>query len=119
VSPFGTRDSVFFGVVEWRAVPAVEIARRCNVRSFAVEGVTFSQPPMSGNAIAIDAETGGSGLDDEAVVLKFAEPASHRPDGIGAEIAASIAAGSENLPIVQVVVPQIASQRDVQGSRAK
>ena len=51
----------FFGVVEWRAVPAVEIARRCNVRSFAVEGVTFSQPPMSGNAIAIDAETGGSG----------------------------------------------------------
>jgi hypothetical protein len=68
---------------------------------------------MRGDAITVDAEVGARCLDDETVVLKFAEPALNRSHGIGAEIAGGIAVRSENLSVVQIVMPQIASQNDV------
>src|SRR5262245_28345231 len=109
--PFGIRGVslwvagfCFYRVVEQRAVPAVEIAGRCNLGSLGVIGGALSQPPMSGDAIAIDAEAGTGGLDDEAVVLQFTEPALHRSAGICAEIGGGVEVGSEHLCDVQMVV---------------
>ena len=124
--PFGIRGVslwdtgfCFYRVVEQRAVPAVEIAGRCNLGSLGVIGRALSQPPMSGDAIAIDAEAGTGGLDDEAVVLEFTEPTLNRSGGICAEIGGGVAVGSENPSIVEAVYPQIASQNHVQRSRAE
>src|SRR5262249_14481304 len=123
--PFGIRGVslwdtgfCFFGVVEQRAVPSVEIAGRCDMFPIGVEGRTFGDPPMWGDTIAIDAKAAAGHHRDEAVVLKLTEPALNRSGGLGAEIGGGVAVGSENLSIVQAVYPQIASQNDVQISRA-
>src|SRR5262245_21000248 len=124
--PFGIRGVPLWGtgfcflrIGEQFAVPSLKVARRCNVGPLAVERRAFGKPPMRGDAITVDAEVGARCLDDETVVLKFAEPALNRSHGFGAEIGGGIAVGSENLPVVQVIYPQIASQGDVQAARAE
>ena len=124
--PFGIRGVslwdtgfCFYRVVEQRAVPAVEIAGRCDMFPIGVESRTFSDPPMWGDTIAIDAKASASRHRDEAVVVKFTEPALHRSCRFRAEIGGGVAVGSENPSIVQAVYPQIASQNDVQRSRAE
>src|SRR5262249_353204 len=74
--PFGIRGVslwdtgfCFFGVVEQRAVPAVEIAGRCDMFPIGVEGRTFGDPPMWGDTIAIDASAAAGHHRDEGVVL--------------------------------------------------
>jgi hypothetical protein len=102
-------------VIEQHAAPAVEVARCRDLVLLGVKGWAFGQPPMGGDAVAIYAEASARGLDDEAVVFEFAEPALHRSGGFGAKVFGGIAGGSINLSVVQVVHPQIASQNDVQG----
>src|SRR5262249_16903485 len=123
--PFGIRGVslwdtgfCFFGVVEQRAVPAVEIAGRCDMFPIGVEGRTFGDPPMWGDTIAIDAKAAAGHHRDEAVGLKLTDPALNRSGGVGAEIGGGVAVGSENLSIVQAVYPQVATQNDVQRPRA-
>src|SRR5262245_42885253 len=124
--PFGIRGVPLWGtgfcflrIGEQFAVPSLKVARRCNVGPLAVERRAFGKPPMRGDAITVDAEVGARCLDDETVVLKFAEPALNRSHGFGAEIGGGIAVGSKNLSIVEAVYPQIASQNHVQRSRAE
>src|SRR5262249_28887241 len=120
VCPFGARGVplwdtgfCFFGVVEQRAVPAVEIAGRCNRRALRVIGGVLSQPPMSGDAIAIDAQTSTGGLNDKAVILKLTKPSLHRSCRLRSEIGCGVAVGSENLSVVETVHPQKPSQNGV------
>src|SRR6516164_163279 len=84
-----------------------------------LESRTFGDPPMWGDTIAIDAKASAGRHRDEAVVVKFTEPALHRSCRFRAEIGGGVAVGSENPSIVQAVYPQIASQNDVQRSRAE
>ena len=66
-----------------------------------------------------DAKASAGRHRDEAVVVKFTEPALHRSCRFRAEIGGGGAVGSENPSIVQAVYPEIASQNDVQRSRAE
>jgi len=88
------------------------------VRPFAVERRAFGDPPVCRDAIAIYAQVCAGRHGDETVVFKFAKPALHRSLRFRAEIVGGLSIGSENLPVVQEVVPQIAAQNDVQRPRA-
>ena len=124
--PFGARGVslwdtgfCFYGIDEQFTVPALKIARRCDVSPFGVERRAFGDAPMWRDAPAVNAQAPSSRHGDEAVVLKFAEPPLHRSCRSRAKIGRGFAVRSENLSVVQIVMPQIASQDDVEASRAE
>jgi hypothetical protein len=124
--PFGIRGVTlwdtgfcFCGIDKQHSLPAVEVARRCDVSSFGIERRALGDSPMWRDALAVNAQAPPSRHGDEAVVLKFAEPALHRSCRSRAKIGRGFAVRSEDLSVVQIVMPQIASQNDVQTSRAK
>jgi hypothetical protein len=114
--PFGIRGVslwdtgfCFVRVVEQDAIPALELARGRDLVALGVVGRALGQPPMSGHAVAVDAEARAGRHEDEAVVFEFAEPALNRPYRAGPEVIGNLTVGAIDLAVVEVVYPQIAS----------
>jgi hypothetical protein len=83
--PFGIRGVTlwgtgfcFFGIIEQHSVPSLKVARRCDVSAFGVERRTFGYSPMWRDAMALNTQAPPSRHNNEAVMVKFAEPPLHR-----------------------------------------
>jgi hypothetical protein len=101
------------------AIPSLKVARRCDLISLGVERRAFGDSPVRRDPFAVNAQARAGRHGDEAVVLQFTEPPLHRSCRFRAEIGGSLAVGSEDLSVVQIVYPQVASQSDVQAPRAR
>src|SRR5262249_26265919 len=102
--PFGIRGVPLWGtgfcflaIGEQFAVPSLKVARRCDVRPFAVERRTFGDPPVRRDPLAIDAQAWADRHGNEAVMFKFTEPPLHRSGRFRAKIIGGLAIGAENL----------------------
>src|SRR5258707_3234736 len=90
-------------VVEQYAVPSLKVARRRDVSPFGVERLTFGDPPVRRDSLAIDAQAWAGRHGNEAVMFKFTEPPLHRSGRFRAKIIGGLAIGAENLPVVRAV----------------